>query len=178
VLVDEKAIVRPLLATGRDDLEQYLADLKQAWREDSSNLELRHTRNRIRREILPLLRKHVNANVRQTLSETAEIARAEEEFWTAEIERRLPSVWVPSGSTGALSCKELDPFDLAFRRRLVRAAAESLGLNLEFGHVEEVLALLNDGTQTALPNGWMARRHKDQRGGWWAVPCAPPPPIS
>ena len=162
VLVGEKAIVRPLLATGRDDLEQYLADLKQAWREDSSNLELRHTRNRIRREILPLLRKHVNANVRQTLSETAEIARAEEEFWTAEIERRLPSVWVPSGSTGALSCKELDPFDLAFRRRLVRAAAESLGLNLEFGHVEEVLALLNDGTQTALPNGWMARRHKDQ----------------
>ena len=69
---------------------------------------------------------------------------------------------MPSGSTGALSCKELDPFDLAFRRRLVRAAAESLGLNLEFGHVEEVLALLNDGTQTALPNGWMARRHKDQ----------------
>src|SRR6476661_9885566 len=43
-----KAIVRPLLATTRADLQHFLADVKQAWREDSSNLELRHTRNRIR----------------------------------------------------------------------------------------------------------------------------------
>jgi tRNA(Ile)-lysidine synthase len=45
---------------------------------------------------------------------------------------------------------------------LVRAAAESLGLNLEFGHVEEVLALSDDGARTALPNGWTAQRNKGQ----------------
>ncbi len=162
VLVANKAIVRPLLGTRRSDLEQYLAELTQKWREDSSNLELRHTRNRIRCEILPLLQKHVNGNVHNTLSEAAEIARVEEEFWTGETERQLQTVWTRSGNSGAFSCNELRQFDLALRRRLVRAAANSLGLTLEFGHVEEVLTLCDAGGQAALPNGWTAQLHKSQ----------------
>jgi len=155
-------IVRPLLATSRAGLHQYLADVHQAWREDSSNMELRHTRNRIRREILPLLKTHVNANVQETLSEVAEIARAEEEFWTAETNSRLAALWSRSPSGGILLCGEMEGFSLALRRRLVRAAAESLDLNLEFGHVQDVLALCDGSAKTALPNGWTAQLYKGQ----------------
>jgi tRNA(Ile)-lysidine synthase len=155
-----KAVVRPLLATPRADLEHFLADVNQAWREDSSNLELRHTRNRIRHEVLPLLQKYVNPRVHQTLSEAAEIARADEEYWSVETARWLATVWTCSEESGTLQCDELDQLSLALRRRLVRVAARSLGLNLEFGHVEEVLSLTEDGARAALPSGWTARRQK------------------
>jgi tRNA(Ile)-lysidine synthase len=155
-----KAIVRPLLGNPRADLEHFLADVNQAWREDSSNLELRHTRNRIRHEVLPLLQKYVNPSVHQTLSETAEIARAEEEFWSVEAGRWLATVWTGSEGSGTLQCDELNQLSLALRRRLVRVAARSLGLNLEFGHVEEVLSLSEDGARAALPSGWTAHRQK------------------
>src|SRR5882762_2611487 len=39
-------IIRPLLHTRRRDIERYLAGLGQRWREDSSNRDLHHTRNR------------------------------------------------------------------------------------------------------------------------------------
>ena len=44
------AIIRPLLGVRRRDLEPYLNALGQDWREDSSNRDLRHTRNRVRLE--------------------------------------------------------------------------------------------------------------------------------
>jgi tRNA(Ile)-lysidine synthase len=43
-------IIRPLLASRRSQVEAYLKDLNQPWREDSSNADTHHTRNRVRHE--------------------------------------------------------------------------------------------------------------------------------
>jgi tRNA(Ile)-lysidine synthase len=150
-----QAIVRPLLATRRQDLRAYLTEIGQVWREDSSNRDLRHTRNRIRHGILPRFERHVNPSVHDALAETAEIARGEEEYWAEEIARLLPQVWQ---SKGALNCAQLEAFPLALRRRLVRAAGESLGLAMEFRHVEEVLTLRPESS-ASLPQGWLAIRN-------------------
>ena len=50
----------------------YLQELNQPWREDHSNQDTQFTRNRIRHELLPLLERDYNPNLRQLLSETAE----------------------------------------------------------------------------------------------------------
>lgn len=153
----ELAIVRPLLSVQRRDLEQYLHQIQQPWREDSTNAQLHHTRNRIRHEILPRLCAEVNPQVRRTLSDVAEIARAEGEFWLAEVDRHLSAAWSRNQDGGILLSSTLNGLPLALRRRLVRAAAESLGLGIEFKHVEEILGL-HERTQAALPEGWTARR--------------------
>ncbi len=152
-------IVRPLLSTSRKDLEAYLVEIGQGWREDSSNRDLRHTRNRIRHGILPRFERHVNPSVRRALSEAADIARAEEDYWTDEIAMLLPEVWNRIGDAGSLNCKRLNELPLAARRRLLRAAASSLGLRLEFAHVEETFALENEGSSSALPEGWAVVLH-------------------
>jgi tRNA(Ile)-lysidine synthase len=156
----ELAIVRPLLTSQRSDLEQYLAQMQQPWREDSTNAELHHTRNRIRHEVLPRLCADVNPQVRRTLAEVAEIARAEEEFWQEDIQRHLAGAWSRKEQGGILSRSWLNGLPVAVRRRVVRGAAEFLGLSLEFKHVEEVLGLC-EGTQTILPDGWVARCQRD-----------------
>jgi tRNA(Ile)-lysidine synthase len=85
-------IVRPLLGIRRRELEQYLKDLKQTWREDSSNTDSKFTRNRLRKLVLPLLEREFNPAVVEGLSELAEIARDEEDYWENEISGWLGTV--------------------------------------------------------------------------------------
>ncbi len=85
-------IVRPLLGTRRRELEQYLIDLKQPWREDSSNADSKFTRNRVRHLVLPLLEREFNPAVAESLAELAEIARDEEDYWENEVSGWLGTV--------------------------------------------------------------------------------------
>jgi len=78
-------IVRPLLGIRRPELEKYLADLQQPWREDSTNADSKFTRNRVRRLVLPLLEREFNPVVAESFAELAEIARDEEDYWENEI---------------------------------------------------------------------------------------------
>ena len=166
-------IVRPLLGVRRVELEAYLRDLPQDWREDSSNRDLRHTRNRIRHEVLPQLERQVNPAVRNAIADFAEIARAEEEFWAGQMATLFPRVWKKNRGAGELNWERLLPMSLALQRRLVRSAGESLGLHLEFRHVEEVLALDGEGARASLPQNWCASWHK---GKIRFEPGSPPSP--
>jgi tRNA(Ile)-lysidine synthase len=155
-LDSHSSIVRPLLQTSRNQLERYLHVLNQSWREDASNRDLRHARNRIRHGILPRLERNLNPAVREALAETAEIARAEEEYWEQEVRRILPNPIQP-----AIKLADLQNFPLAMQRRAIRSIAEALGLRLEFRHVEEILRLAR-GESAELPKGWKASRKKDE----------------
>lgn len=156
------SVVRPLLGTSRKDIEVYLISLGQEWREDSSNRNLRLTRNRVRHLILPRLERHLNPAVRDALIETAEIARAEEQYWNGETDRVLSQVLIGT----ALSLAALAPLPLALQRRIVRAAGAGLGLHLEFRHVEEILQLASGAgggdRSVVLPSGWVISRNQDQ----------------
>ena len=154
------------LESGDESLEAYLRALGQDWREDKSNRDLRHMRNRVRHGILPRLERYLNPAVREALAETAEIARSEEEYWEKEVARVLPQVWHAKDAGGVLSLSVLADLPLALQRRLVRAASESLGMRLDFHHVEEVLALgsahVGPAKSTVLPDGWVVLRNKGE----------------
>jgi tRNA(Ile)-lysidine synthase len=85
-------IVRPLLRVRRHELEPYLADLNQTWREDLTNSDSSFTRNRVRSLVLPLLEREFNPAVAESLAELAEIARDEEDYWENEISGWLGTV--------------------------------------------------------------------------------------
>jgi tRNA(Ile)-lysidine synthase len=78
-------IVRLLLTTRHRELEQYLKDIGQPWREDSTNSDARFTRNRVRKLVVPLLEQEFNPAVAENLAELAEIARGEEDYWENEV---------------------------------------------------------------------------------------------
>ena len=147
-------VIRPLLSTRRADLRAYLRDLGQTWREDASNSDLSFARNRIRAELLPLLERDYNPSLVDALASTAEIARAEEEFWDAELARLAPSVFSPAGR---LRVPELLRQPLAVQRRLVRLAGGPVG----FDPVEQVLDFARRGGRAErsldLPNAQAAR---------------------
>jgi tRNA(Ile)-lysidine synthase len=157
-------LVRPLLNTTRKEVEAYLAEAGQSRREDSSNRDERHARNRVRLGLLPWLEQNLNPSVRETLSEAAEVARAEQDYWESQIAKMLPAVFSqsPSGSgqEGQMDVAALESFPLALQRRLLRAAGSALGILMEFQQVEQVLALLRAPSARGpwpLP-GWNVRK--------------------
>ena len=149
-------IVRPLLAVRRAELEDFLRARNQPWRTDSSNSDEAFTRNRVRHQLLPILREY-NPSLDQTLANLAELAREDEARWQAELGRILPQVllpgkpvrgggWAVSTAAGepasvALEIERLRGFDPALRRRVVRAAARQLGARLSFDETARLLAL-------------------------------------
>ena len=59
---------------GRAELAAYLRDRQQPFRTDASNRDVRFTRNRIRKELLPLLAAHYNPTIVEALLRLGELA--------------------------------------------------------------------------------------------------------
>ncbi len=79
-------LIRPLLATTRQAVEQYCAEHGLQPRYDPSNADLTYTRNRLRRVVLPVLEQE-NPNLRATLARTAEVLAGEYELAERYVDR-------------------------------------------------------------------------------------------
>ncbi|RXH55358.1 tRNA lysidine(34) synthetase TilS [Granulicella sibirica] len=169
-------ILRPLLDTSRAQIVALLTETAQPWREDSSNASPAHTRNRLRHDILPILRAE-NPSLDRTLANLAELAREEETRWQTELSRLLPQILLPGkpvrgggrsvgtapGSAAvAIELDRLRALDAPTRRRVLRAAARSLGPNgprLSFDETARLLSLCgfrHDPTVAARPGTILA----------------------
>ena len=134
-------IIRPLLRIRRSALEQYLRDIGQPWREDATNKETKYTRNRVRHTLLPLLEREFNPEIAVGLSELAELARAEEDYWENEIEGWMGTVvqWIPpkrlrSGVDVPLS--DLMPSKQVLGPELPSSAPDQMSALLDLGWLE------------------------------------------
>ncbi len=105
----KSGLIRPLLGVSREAVREYLTRQGLAWREDASNEDPRFLRNRVRREVLPLLRE-LSPAVEGHLVRLAGIAGLEEQYWREQI--------MPGGPVREVkSLREMHP---ALRRRVLR----------------------------------------------------------
>jgi tRNA(Ile)-lysidine synthase len=73
-------LIRPLLDLSKSGLREFARENKIPFREDASNASLDFQRNRIRNELLPLLRKNYQPVLDQTIARVMQIVGAEAEF--------------------------------------------------------------------------------------------------
>ena len=139
-------LIRPLLAVTRDQAQAYLRLRGLAWKTDPTNADPSYnTRNRIRHELLPLLRKGYNARVDQAITRLADLAQLAEPYLTFRGEETLADVLLERGdrevvlSAGRLAATEPASASLAVRAalRLLNSPMQEMG-QLQ---VEQVLAL-------------------------------------
>jgi len=64
-------IIRPLLFASREEITSYARDYKIQYREDSSNAQVKYTRNKIRHKIFPILRE-INSDALKSITSTME----------------------------------------------------------------------------------------------------------
>ncbi len=156
-------VVRPLLGFRRSELEAFLRERDQPWREDSSNRDLAFLRNRVRHRLLPLLKENFGPTAIENLADLAEIARAEEEHWDSA----HPQIQPQDSDSGdqavhELALSSLQALSLAAQRRLLREWLETSvrGLSVSFRLIEEVRDLAHGpaGKRLELPGGNIVRR--------------------
>lgn len=141
--VTTEGLVRPLLSLERAEILASLRERGLEWREDETNRDPGFARNRLRHEILPLLREHFNPALDQTLAHLATLARDEEDFWLNHI---LPGAALqpPTGPVWKLRTSDLTSIHPALARHLVRRGIEKIKGNLrsiDFAHVETILEM-------------------------------------
>jgi len=166
--------IRPLLCMSRDEINAYLAKHGIDHVEDSTNAENIYTRNRLRHDIIPVL-KGMNPVFVGSVQETSELIREDERLLETLSEQAIPFEADEEGRS-ALDVNKLkgNPYPLA--ARAVRRAAASLGCYPAAVHVRAVLELANGeapSARTLLPDGVLVSREYDRLIFTHAVENAP-----
>ncbi|MDF1663046.1 MAG: tRNA lysidine(34) synthetase TilS [Planctomycetota bacterium] len=140
-------IIRPMLGCTRAEIEDYLTFLKVTPKVDGSNQNLDFLRNRLRLEVLPLLRE-INPQLDQTLIRQADELRVHHQMIQEICRRRLESLEL-NLDCGSFSvslsflCKEPE----ALRIPLLRGMLQGLGLfPVKQSHPRDLKALIHRST--------------------------------
>ena len=124
---------------------------------DTSNLSLSPLRNRIRHQLLPLLKSY-NAGITQALLRTGRIAGDDINFLDKEVARLWDKMAREQGKAIILDKKRFDPLPPTLKRYLLRASAERLlgsAKDIEMRHIEAMMSALAKpaGKRLSLPGG-------------------------
>jgi tRNA(Ile)-lysidine synthase len=161
--------IRPLLELTRVDVLDYLQSIDQTFRIDSSNKDSRFTRNRIRHEVMPLL-KTFNPNVVAAVNLLAKLAGEANAAIELEARKLLRQVELPRAG----QCIVLNPrpFQLnddqapLYHRNLIREMFRHIwnenhwpSQRMNFDHWNRLAAwIAGGGGDFDLPDGISARR--------------------
>jgi tRNA(Ile)-lysidine synthase len=99
-------VVRPLLFTGRKEIEEFAAKNKLKFREDSSNKSVKYLRNRIRLQLIPLL-KDLNPLIETTIKEDIQKLRQAGEVLLDLVEEKRQEVMSTMGDVEKLDIQKL-----------------------------------------------------------------------
>jgi len=150
-------VVRPLLGIMRQETLAYCRRHRLVPRSDSSNESHSFLRNRVRLELLPLLRSY-NANIDEALLRLAEIVGDE----TSIIEQQALLIWpeIARAENNALymDIDKLRVLPRAIQRHIFRKAVKQLRGDLkdiEASHIEAMMESLSKpaGKSFCLPDG-------------------------
>jgi tRNA(Ile)-lysidine synthase len=160
-LSDQVKLVRPMLSLTRAEVIEHCEHYKIAFRTDSSNLSLDLTRNRVRHELLPLLRTF-NPRVEESLARASDLLTEDEEF----LQRIAGEVLARSCEGRHLRVSPLQTAHPAIGRRVLRLwlRAERGSLRrIEAPHIAALEKLLKgrSGRRVELPEGWVVVREFD-----------------
>jgi tRNA(Ile)-lysidine synthase len=157
-----RGIVRPLLTVSRGEVLAYLQERGQTWREDPTNADPRHFRNRVRHELLPYLESRFNPRIKETLARTAGILADEARLMQRHARRVLARACRQDGDGVLLLRTALVEAPPAVARLTIRAALRAAGGGRGVGasHIDRLLALARDpnssGRSLALPGNRVA----------------------
>jgi len=139
------SLARPLLDFSKSELQDFARENKIPFRDDATNFSTDFLRNRIRNELLPLLRKKYQPGLNQTVLRLMEIVGAESEFVgeaAAKLcRRRGDESQIKNGNeleTRYLVSCGFEKLPVAIQRRILQSQLVELGVSADFELVEQL----------------------------------------
>ena len=172
--VDAKImLLRPLLDTTKEELRRFARKNKVRFREDATNARLEMPRNRVRNELLPLLRRRYQPALTRTVLRLMEIVGAEADLigetarqWLKKTGRDGPPGRPRTPRRGVPTFKDLP---VAVQRRVLQLQLSEIGVPAVFGLIES----LRQSTDVQVNLGPQLSILRDATG-MVSLPLAPP----
>ncbi|MEZ0610597.1 tRNA lysidine(34) synthetase TilS [Fibrella sp. WM1] len=171
----EQAVVRPLWFASREQIEAYARERDLPWREDASNSTDKYARNRIRHQVVPVL-KTINPGLLGHLPRTAGYLRSAD----AIVQEAMATSWA--------AVARLQPMGIEINLAAVRDLSEPLfrlGEWLQpYGFSAQALTQFWQSVDAegdkSVKNGQRIQSSTHQlmheRGAIWLIPRESPPP--
>lgn len=163
--VRDQKIIRPLIMLSRSEIIDFLSQNKLEYVSDASNTNTHHLRNRVRHDLIPLLKTAYNPKISDILNRLSSILRSEEE-WIGDIVHHFygKTVLDVKEKCIQLSVSMLNRYHPALQRRVIRMTIEKIKGDLrriQFVNVNSVIGLLGKRSaygKVDLPNGIRIQR--------------------
>ncbi len=159
-------LIRPLLCVTRAEIEQFAHDCEIPWREDQSNSSRCYTRNKIRHDLLPLLRDMFNPQVEQALSRLALSASQTQDFLENHLDNSLSEIILGQTDdsltldSDALACRSTLEQAEIFRLALLELGVPLTGIGRK--QIDALAQLLQEEGTVSLPGLWQAVRENNR----------------
>ncbi|MBW2503380.1 MAG: tRNA lysidine(34) synthetase TilS [Deltaproteobacteria bacterium] len=156
--------LRPLLQFPKSEIVAYLRANSLQWCEDSTNRDLRFTRNRIRHELMPLL-CDLNPNMSGHLARLCDFFAEDETYWQKFVENELQAIGQETELGYCLPIPRLRSLPLAASNRLLRAAVKHVRGDLRkitaqhIKFVQHLVERQEPQGEAPLPGLWVGRRY-------------------
>jgi tRNA(Ile)-lysidine synthase len=131
-------IIRPLLDCKKSEILEFLGRKNQEFVTDSTNFSTDYTRNKIRLELIPLI-KELNPKITYSLCKLAENARKNEEY--------LENI---TKNTDKNNLKKLPEI---IRKRIISDFLENAGVSVNYGKINDADRILLKTGKLTIPKG-------------------------
>jgi tRNA(Ile)-lysidine synthase len=159
----QNKVYRPFLNLTRAEIEAEINNRDLPFRLDSTNLETRFRRNKVRRELLPILEKEYNPEIKRLLSELATRAREDEAYLDHQARERAGAWRLREDGAEKISRTALRNMPPALARRVLRQILSGVGgslVGITHRHIEDIYRFVlesQSGKRLQLPRGLSAR---------------------
>lgn len=183
----EGKVVRPFLSVTRAEIEGEIERRRLPFRVDRSNLDERFSRNRLRRQLLPLIEKDFNPQIVPALKQFADRARDDETYLEQQAAEIARPWRIREGSEEKIPARPLAQFPPALQRRVLRHMLSASGApgGITALHVEMLRRLAlgaQSGKALTLPGRieacrefeWLVIRPEGARQAGFSFPITPP----
>ena len=148
-------IVRPLLSSERNQIEEYLSSIGQDYVTDSTNLQDEYTRNRIRHRVMPVLNE-LNPQYREHISAMSFSLREDTEY----LEKAASEAFSSVCKDGMLLNGTAD-LPAAIRKRVIKRFLSENGTEISRNNIEALNSLLEKGGRVNLSGNVFYKADKD-----------------
>ena len=149
--------IRPLLYATRDEVEKYCDEKNIPFVTDSTNLSDDYTRNKIRHNVIPIL-KELNPKAEISALKTSEILREDSALLNSLADDFLKE----NSEDKKLNLKDFSNLDIALKKRVIMSFVGEIcsDISLEGVHISEILKVCENGGRTSLPKDMEAINNK------------------
>ena len=141
-------IIRPFLSVTRQEIERYCKEKNLIPRIDATNSETEYLRNKIRLELMPVLKKTYNPVMPAALCRSAELIGDEHDFINASAKTLWKDIVSETAGKLVINRSQLQRLHIALQRELLRLAIMKAVGDLQgmgFLHIEQLISFVRAG---------------------------------